>query len=455
MRSALGWGTIMRLMPLSRILLSSFVFALVFVLQPTQVFALDACPGTVTGVGLTLPRYYSGMTHTIDFDITNFNTSYEYYFKVKGSRTEWPYVYADDEAQTDSFYLQNGLSGSNAGTSWQVNGNTLRLIISDQEALKSAFGNNADDHYVLVERHQGGYMPWQWQSNQYCLAGEYKTITSDLTGCGKFLVWQDRYSGPKDCSAASSRNCNRCFQSSDSDCLETGSTVFIQVSGLTTSEGPYSGDATAVMAGVTSNVSTTVVNGVGTFQFPVDSTGTYTVSIYDKVAGVNAPFPNCSRQITLSASCPRANQCSANDSGLNPNDPAESVPFSLCSQVDRTTPAYTACVSCVGATQDVNGTTVENQAGVWTAIGCIKRDPTSIIQRFVRLGLGIGGGVSLIMTLAGGFILTPSQGDPKRTGQAKEMITNAVIGLIFVIFSVMILQFVGFTVLKIPGFGIK
>ena len=75
------------------------------------------------------------------------------------------------------------------------------------------------------------------------------------------------------------------------------------------------------------------------------------------------------------------------------------------------------------------------------------------MQRFITLGLGIGGGVSLLSTLAGGFILTTSQGDPKRTGQAKEMITNAVIGLIFVIFSVTILQFIGYTVFRLPGFG--
>ena len=65
----------------------------------------------------------------------------------------------------------------------------------------------------------------------------------------------------------------------------------------------------------------------------------------------------------------------------------------------------------------------------------------------------MGGGVALIMTLAGGFILSTSQGDPQKANQAKEMITNSVIGLLFVIFSVIILQFIGVTILQIPGFG--
>ena len=91
--------------------------------------------------------------------------------------------------------------------------------------------------------------------------------------------------------------------------------------------------------------------------------------------------------------------------------------------------------------------------GIWTAIGCIKRDPTEIVQNLLRVGLGMGGGVALLMILAAGFLFSISQGDPKRTGQAKELVTAAVSGLLFIIFSVVILQFIGYTVLQIPGFG--
>jgi hypothetical protein len=67
--------------------------------------------------------------------------------------------------------------------------------------------------------------------------------------------------------------------------------------------------------------------------------------------------------------------------------------------------------------------------------------------------LGIAGGVALLTILSAAFLFSISQGDPKRTGQAKEMMTAAVIGLLFVIFSVTILQFLGVTVLHLPGFG--
>lgn len=109
--------------------------------------------------------------------------------------------------------------------------------------------------------------------------------------------------------------------------------------------------------------------------------------------------------------------------------------------------AHEQCVSCVAGREG------PGSEGVWTAIGCIPAEPSSIIKAVVTIGVGIGGGVALIMTLIGGFLLTTSQGNPKQQETAKEMITSAVIGLLFVLFSVVILQFIGVTILQIPGFG--
>jgi hypothetical protein len=94
-----------------------------------------------------------------------------------------------------------------------------------------------------------------------------------------------------------------------------------------------------------------------------------------------------------------------------------------------------------------------NNNGIWTAVGCIPRDPTGILQTIIRIGLTLGGGVALLAILGGAFVFSTSQGDPKKTGQAKEMITSAIIGLLFIIFSITILQFIGVTILQIPGFG--
>jgi hypothetical protein len=117
------------------------------------------------------------------------------------------------------------------------------------------------------------------------------------------------------------------------------------------------------------------------------------------------------------------------------------------------------CCECSGGV--FNGSTFECTAndssgdgqGIYTAVGCIPSTSEGIVAQMVRIGLGIAGGVGLLMILVGGFMLTTSQGEPKRAGEAKELITSAVMGLLFIIFSVTILQFIGVSILRLPGFG--
>jgi hypothetical protein len=129
----------------------------------------------------------------------------------------------------------------------------------------------------------------------------------------------------------------------------------------------------------------------------------------------------------------------------------EAKQFSLCKQIPdgpQFNKQKDECLECTGGSDKS-----EEKNGVWTAIGCIKSDPQSIMQKLIKVGVGISGGVALITFLASGFIFSTSQGDPKAYGKAKEMMTSAIVGLIFIIFSVTVLQFVGYEILKIPGFG--
>lgn len=120
--------------------------------------------------------------------------------------------------------------------------------------------------------------------------------------------------------------------------------------------------------------------------------------------------------------------------------------FKLCEQVQSSQEAYESCMNCVGSDPS-------NPAGIWTAIGCIPTNRDSIFKSIMQLGLGLGGGFALITILVAAFQLSVSQGDPKQTGEAKDKITAAIIGLLFIIFSITILQFIGVKVLQIPGFG--
>ncbi len=95
----------------------------------------------------------------------------------------------------------------------------------------------------------------------------------------------------------------------------------------------------------------------------------------------------------------------------------------------------------------------DNVTGIWTAVGCIPTSQEGLVGSIIKIGLGLSGGFALLIMIAAGFMLSTSQGDPKKASEARELMTSAVMGLLFIIFSVVILQFIGISILKIPGFG--
>ncbi|NCN03710.1 MAG: hypothetical protein GW942_01385 [Candidatus Pacebacteria bacterium] len=116
--------------------------------------------------------------------------------------------------------------------------------------------------------------------------------------------------------------------------------------------------------------------------------------------------------------------------------------YSICqTNLAHNDDALKSCIDCY------------DKKGIWTAVGCIDKDPKSMISKFILIGTGIVGGVFLLRVLAAAFILTTSQGDVKKTSEAKEMITEAILGVMVIIFSVTLIQFFGSDILKIPGFG--
>lgn len=134
--------------------------------------------------------------------------------------------------------------------------------------------------------------------------------------------------------------------------------------------------------------------------------------------------------------------CDPDSCSTIPTDPTGNS-YDLClMQINANQPvAFQRCLECF------------ESEGIWTAVGCIPRTPQKIISTLIQIGLVISGAIVLIMILVGAFMLSTSQGDPKKTQDAKELITSAIIGLLFIIFSVTILQFIGASAIKIPGFG--
>lgn len=90
--------------------------------------------------------------------------------------------------------------------------------------------------------------------------------------------------------------------------------------------------------------------------------------------------------------------------------------------------------------------------GIQTAIGCIPTEPTQFILAVSRLATGMGGGIALLLMIAGAFKMITSAGNPDSVKAGSEQITSAVIGLLFIIFAVLLLKVIGVDILDLPGF---
>lgn len=89
---------------------------------------------------------------------------------------------------------------------------------------------------------------------------------------------------------------------------------------------------------------------------------------------------------------------------------------------------------------------------VETAIGTIPTDPSGLVQTIFRILLGLSGGVAMLLIIAAGYEMMTSQGNPEKVKGARERLTSAIVGLLFIIFSLAILQIIGVEILQIPGF---
>jgi hypothetical protein len=284
-------------------------------------------------------------------------------------------------------------------------------------------------------------------SQDYCKLGTYDIKETVLTCSSPLIAYQNREIDGKT---------KKCYSYKGAGCLEKNVPVKFEVSGVKLSDG------TSWNGSVLSNYNEGAggINDLAQHYHQVDSSGnaswewsfvsegTKKINLYGVKPAIvveNRRVTGACAETSLSVSPRCADVCLE-------TPPSNVLPtmntYELCKQILDTT-LQGECIKC--ATTGEGG---ENgQGGIWTAVGCISRDPVGIAKRLIQVGLGLGGGVALIMTLAGGFILSTSQGDPQKANQAKEIITNSVIGLLFVIFSVVILQFIGVTILRIPGFG--
>ena len=133
-----------------------------------------------------------------------------------------------------------------------------------------------------------------------------------------------------------------------------------------------------------------------------------------------------------------ADACYQLEDGILYSGFGDNIALNFCNQTKRIN--QSSCRACA------------NRGGYWSGIGCIPISIDLLVASLLSLAVTIAGGSALLITLYGAFTITTSTGNPERLKNGQEMITAAITGLLFIIFSVAILQFIGIQILQIPDF---
>jgi hypothetical protein len=102
-------------------------------------------------------------------------------------------------------------------------------------------------------------------------------------------------------------------------------------------------------------------------------------------------------------------------------------------------------------------------SGRWyTMIGCVNTSSNfdekgaagDVIEIVLtRLVFSIVGGIAFLYLIYGSFILITSQSSPEKLNYGKRIIYGAIIGVVFSLTSILLINLIASGILKIPGFG--
>jgi hypothetical protein len=88
-----------------------------------------------------------------------------------------------------------------------------------------------------------------------------------------------------------------------------------------------------------------------------------------------------------------------------------------------------------------------------TAVGPIETSAVGIVKRLFAIVLSLSGGIAVILIITSGYMMMTSQGNAEKLQKAREILTSAIVGILFIIFSMVILNTIGVDILDIPGFN--
>lgn len=89
-----------------------------------------------------------------------------------------------------------------------------------------------------------------------------------------------------------------------------------------------------------------------------------------------------------------------------------------------------------------------------TGLGCINYQGKATLQTLLDWAIGIAGGIGLLFIALAGIQIAFSFGDPNKIRAGKELLMAALLGLGLIILCLVILNFIGVTVLGLPHFNL-
>ncbi len=123
-----------------------------------------------------------------------------------------------------------------------------------------------------------------------------------------------------------------------------------------------------------------------------------------------------------------------------PNDPCSLLPPKEADQ----------CRECMYEGTDENDYT-KPKGQVWTGLGCVKIKTTGdLFGEAFKILSNIIGGIAMLLLIYASILFMVSGGDAEKIKKAKSILTAVITGILFVIFSIMIMKFIGLTLLELP-----
>ncbi len=113
------------------------------------------------------------------------------------------------------------------------------------------------------------------------------------------------------------------------------------------------------------------------------------------------------------------------------------------------------CSDLVDYKDEKTGKVVGKQCfSVQTGLGIdISTKPIEFIKNIFAILLSVSGGIALLLIIYSGFRIMTSQGSKEGLQEARDRLTASIVGLLFLIFSLVIMQIIGVDLLNLPGLG--